>query len=283
MRFETLITPAELAPLLTDPQLLAVDCRFDLARPGAGEQDWRRGHVPGAVYAHLERDLSGPVTPQTGRHPLPSPQAFAATLSRWGIDARTQLVLYDDASGMFAARLWWMLRWLGHDAVAVLDGGLPAWHDSGGDIDTTVRSREPSVFQARLQPHMVVSTAEVVREMAERACLLVDARAPGRFRGDLEPIDSVAGHVPGAVNHPCQHNLGEAGRFLPADELAARWQATLRGRAASEVTCMCGSGVTACHDLLALEHMGLSGARLYAGSWSEWIRDPAREVARGDG
>lgn len=280
MRFETLIAPETLAPLLTDPRLLIVDCRYSLAHPGAGEQAWRQGHLPGAVYAHLERDLSAPVTPQTGRHPLPPPEVFATTLSRWGVASQTQVVAYDDASGMFAARLWWMLRWLGHDAVAVLDGGLAAWQTAGGDMDSAEPSPPPADFKVRLRPHMAVTTAEVVRELAEDACLLVDARAAERFRGDLEPIDRAAGHVPGAVNRPCQHNLDGAGRFLPADELAARWQDTLGGWTASQVICMCGSGVTACHDLLALECMGRRGARLYAGSWSEWIRDPARGVAR---
>ncbi len=283
MRYETLIAPGTLAPLLADPRLLVVDCRFDLARPDAGRQAWTQGHLPGAVYAHLERDLSAPVTPQTGRHPLPAPDVFAATLSRWGVDDQTQVVAYDDAAGMFAARLWWMLRWLGHDAVAVLDGGLAAWQACGGRMDTAEPSPRAAGFKARLRPLMAVTTAEVVRELAARACLLVDARAAERFRGELEPIDRVAGHVPGAVNRPCQQNLDPAGRFLPAGELALRWRETLGSRAPPQVICMCGSGVTACHDLLALECMGLHGARLYAGSWSEWIRDPSRGVARGAG
>ena len=283
MRFETLIAPETLAPLLAGPRLLVADCRFDLARPEAGEQAFRRGHLPGAVYAHLERDLSAPVTPQTGRHPLPEPAAFAATLSGWGVTDDTQVVAYDDAFGMFAARLWWMLRWLGHDAVAVLDGGLAAWQAAGGQLDTATPARQPAPFRMRLRPDMAVTTAAVEEQLADGRCLLVDARAAERFRGEVEPIDPVAGHVPGAVNHACQLNLDATGRFLPAGQLGARWQATLRGRAASEVVCMCGSGVTACHDLLAIQHAGLGGARLYAGSWSEWIRDPARGVARGEG
>lgn len=283
MRFETLIAPEQLVPLLADPRLLVVDCRFDLAHPAAGEQRWQQGRVPGAVYAHLERDLSAPVTPTSGRHPLPAPADFAATLSRWGVGEHTQVVAYDDAAGMIAGRLWWMLRWLGHDAVAVLDGGLAAWQACGGDLDAVARPREPAGFRVRLRPDMLVTTAQLTRELAAAACLLVDARAAERFRGEVEPLDTVAGHVPGAVNHPLQHNLGAAGRFLHDDELAARWRDTLRGHSASQLVCMCGSGVTACHNLLALERIGLQGARLYAGSWSEWIRDPARGVARGAG
>lgn len=283
MRFETLIAPEELAPLLADPRLLVVDCRFDLAQPAAGELCWRQGHVPGAIHAHLERDLSGPVTPQSGRHPLPEPGAFAATLSRWGVDGHTQVVAYDDSAGMYAARLWWMLRWMGHDAVAVLDGGLAAWRAAGGAVEAVARPRAPAVFEARPRPWMAVSTAEVAGELAAGACLLVDARGAERFRGEVEPIDRVAGHVPGAVNHAFQRNLGESGRFLPNDELESRWRGTLRERAAGQVICMCGSGVTACHNLMALERLGLRGARLYVGSWSEWIRDPARGVARGEG
>jgi thiosulfate/3-mercaptopyruvate sulfurtransferase len=281
MAFSTLLQAADLAGHLHDPDWLVVDCRFELTAPGAGELAWSKGHIPGAVYAQLDRDLSGPVTPQSGRHPLPAPERFAQTLSRWGVTQATQVVAYDGSAGVFAARLWWMLRWLGHDAVAVLDGGLQAWVAAGGRQDTTKNSREASEFAARPRPERVIDAAGLVRLLEAEACLLVDARAPERFEGRSEPLDTVAGHVPGAVNHPTQLNLGTDGRLLPSRELGQAWSRTLAGRAGAEIVCMCGSGVTACHDLLALEHIGMGGGRLYAGSWSEWIRDPGRPIAQG--
>jgi len=279
--FSTLLQPSDLMGHLADPHWLVMDCRFELADPGAGERAWAGGHVPGALYAHLDRDLSGPVTPQTGRHPLPSPDAFAATLSRWGITRGTQVVAYDAASGMFAARLWWMLRWAGHDRVAVLDGGLQSWLLAGGRLDRSVQQREPVAFQPAWRHSMALGTAEVAASLGDESLLVVDARGTERYEGRVEPIDPIAGHVPGAVNHPCTWNIGPDGRFLPPAALQQRWLETLGGRDPSAAACMCGSGVTACHDLLALEHAGLPGARLYPGSWSEWVRDPSRPVARG--
>jgi thiosulfate/3-mercaptopyruvate sulfurtransferase len=277
-----LLQPADLMGHLDDPGWLVVDCRFELSEPGSGQAAWSRGHIPGAIHAQLDRDLAGPVTPLSGRHPLPAPEAFAATLSRWGVARSTQVVAYDAASGMLAAaRLWWMLRWAGHDRVAVLDGGLPAWTSAGGSQDLSVRHLPPCAFELNLRAAATVTAAELQQSLARDGLLLVDARGPERFEGRAEPIDPVAGHVPGAVNHPCQWNLGPAGGFLAPADLLARWRATLGERNGPEVVCMCGSGITACHDLLALEHAGLSGGRLYAGSWSEWIRDPGRPVARG--
>jgi len=274
--FTMLTLAADLAGHLDDPHWLVVDCRFDLARPAAGEAAWQSAHIPGAVYAHLDRDLSGPVSADSGRHPLPHPAAFAATLSRWGVGPGVQVVAYDDAGGAVASRLWWMLRWAGHDAAAVLDGGLAAWVRAGGRLDASTRARPAGTFPLRTRAALVASAVEV----AAGEALVVDARAADRFAGRVEPIDPVAGHVPGAVNHPFQRNLADDGRFLPPAELAERWRATLGGRPGSEAICMCGSGVTACHDILALELAGQAGARLYAGSWSEWIRDPGRPVAR---
>jgi len=281
MAFSTLLQATTLIERLHDPDWLLVDCRFELTRPEAGELAWSKGHIPGALYAHLEEDLSGPVTPESGRHPLPAPERFAQTLSRWGITPRTQVITYDASSGVFAARLWWMLRWLGHDAVAVLDGGLQAWLSAGGGMDVSPPVRAPSEFVGRLRPGMTVSTAELASLLDRDACRLVDARAPERFEGRVEPLDPVAGHVPGAVNHPTSLNLGPDGRLRSPEALDNLWSATLAGRRGSDVVCMCGSGVTACHDLLALEQAGLGGGRLYAGSWSEWIRDPGRPVALG--
>ena len=281
MNFSTLLRPADLMGHLADPNWLVLDCRFELSDPGAGERAWAAGHIPGALHAHLDRDLSGPVTASTGRHPLPDRGAFAATLSRWGIQPVTQVVAYDASSGMFAARLWWMLRWAGHDRVAVLDGGLQGWTAAGGALDRWVQQRQAVRFEPAWRDDMVVATDELAPMIVRGDCVLVDARGPDRFEGRVEPIDPVAGHVPRAVHHPCQRNLNADGRFLPPAQLLERWRDTLGGRAPASAVCMCGSGVTACHDLLALEHAGLSGARLYAGSWSEWIRDPGRPVARG--
>jgi thiosulfate/3-mercaptopyruvate sulfurtransferase len=300
----TLIEPEELAAPLSrnaaaDSDWTVLDCRFDLPRPDWGASAYAAGHVPNALYAHLDRDLSGPITPGSGRHPLPSLGRLAETFGRWGIDDEVQVVAYDQGNGAFAARLWWLLRWAGHPKVAVLNGGFAAWQQAGLPTETAPGARQPRTFTPRPADIAVVSTAELERvlsagELATRASVLVDARGADRFAGENETIDPVAGHIPGARNHPFVRNVDAKGRFLPVEELRERWQATLGARArgggtlgAADVTdpkraiAMCGSGVTACHNLLALEIAGLSGARLYAGSWSEWIRDKARPVARG--
>lgn len=279
--FTTLIEPADLAGHLDDPHYLVLDCRYDLADTASGEASWTEGHIPGALYAHLDRDLAGPVTPVTGRHPLPDPGAFAATLSRWGVGETTQLVAYDAAGGAFAARLWWLARWAGHDAVAVLDGGLGAWRAAGGRLDRSVAQRTPTRFRFRGRHELAVDATGVAAALDAGTVPVVDARAPERFAGRVEPIDPVAGHVPGALNHPYTLNLGPDGRFLAPAELLRRWRESLGGTLADGAICMCGSGVTACHNILALERAGLAGAKLYAGSWSEWIRSPERPVARG--
>ncbi len=281
MSFTTLIRPEDLMGHLDDPRWLVVDCRFDLADPAAGESAWRESHLPGAAYLHLERDLSGATGPATGRHPLPEPEAFAATLGRLGVEPDTQVVVYDAGPGYFAARLWWMLRWVGHDAVALLDGGLAAWLAAGGRVDRSTRPRAASVVVPRPREEMLLDADQVRAGLEGGRLALLDARSAERFAGRVEPIDPVAGHVPGALNHPCSDNVGAGGAFLAPEELARRFAATLAGRDGRQVACMCGSGVTACHNLLALEVAGLGGARLYPGSWSEWIRDPARPVARG--
>jgi thiosulfate/3-mercaptopyruvate sulfurtransferase len=281
MSESTLVDARTLHAHLADPDWRVVDCRFDLANPAAGEAAFAAGHVAGAVYAHLDRDLSAPRTERSGRHPLPEPDAAAATFGRLGIDSRTQVVAYDDSAGMYAARLWWMLRWLGHERVAVLDGGLAAWRAAGFPLvveATAVARRE---FVPRPRERALVNADELDGLLEGIACLLLDARAPERYEGRTEPLDPKAGHVPGARNHPYVRNLGPDGRFLPAAELRERLLARLHGRAPSEVVSMCGSGVTACHTLLALEVAGLPGGRLYPGSWSEWCRDPSRPVATG--
>lgn len=278
----TLITTAELAASLSNPDWLVIDCRFELGKPDAGRLAWQAGHIPGAIYADLERDLSAPVTSRTGRHPLPAIGDIEATLSRFGVTAQTQVVCYDAGNAAYAARLWWMLRFVGHGAVAVLDGGFAAWVEESRALATATVARPPTAFVARPRPGMLIDAAGVAGALAQGE-LLVDVRGAERFAGTVEPLDTVAGHVPGAINLPFLGNLDARGRFLPASVLADRWRERTGNAEGRTAICMCGSGVTACQQLLALEAAGVSGARLYAGSWSEWIRDPSRPVARGEG
>jgi thiosulfate/3-mercaptopyruvate sulfurtransferase len=283
--FTTLIDARSLQGLLGDSGLVIIDCRFDLQNTDAGRNAYLKGHIPGAQYADLNKDLSAPVSSTSGRHPLPTPQAFAATVSTLGIGEDSQVVAYDEANASFAARAWWMLRWLGHRAAAVLDGGLQAWIGAGGALASGEERYHSSTPLRRVPPHAdaaaVIGAAEVAALLRDPRALLVDARAAERYAGAVEPIDSVAGHIAGAVNHPFMRNLRPDGRFLPAADLRRLWEERLAGRAPENVAAMCGSGVTACHNLLSLEIAGLSGAKLYAGSWSEWIRDPSRAIARG--
>jgi thiosulfate/3-mercaptopyruvate sulfurtransferase len=275
-----LISTQELADRLRDPALLIVDCRFNLLQPEWGRQQYQAGHVPGAVYASENEDLSGPVTPSTGRHPLPSPERFAATLGRWGFTPQSEVVAYDPGNGIAAARLWWMLRARGHRQARVLDGGFPAWQAAGLSVETATPARTPTEVQAK--PFVgVIATDELQQGLAERSLRLVDARSADRFAGQNETIDPVAGHVPGARNHPFALNFSADGHLLDTDTLRQRWQRNLAGVAPSQLVMMCGSGVTACNNLLALAALGIDGARLYADSYSQWIRDPTRPVATG--
>ncbi len=283
MEFRSLIDPAALARRLGDGRTVPIDCRFDLLRPAAGRDAYRSGHVPGARYASLDEHLSAPVTAGSGRHPLPDPARFATWLAGLGVGDDSVVVAYDDASGAYAARLWWMLRWIGHERVAVLDGGYAAWIAAGGAVETGEPAPpRPASLHARPDATAQLTTAEVEQALADPRCVLVDARAAERFTGATEPLDRVPGHVPGARNHPFVRNLGPDGRFLEAAELRRRWIDFLRGAAPTSVISMCGSGVTACHNLLALEIAGLHGAKLYPGSYSEWVANPARSVATGD-
>lgn len=278
----TLVSVETLAAHLNDAQWLIVDCRFDLTQPAAGEAAYGAGHLPGAIYAHLDRDLSSAITPTTGRHPLPDPERFAQTLSRWGVGADTQVIAYDADNGMYASRLWWLLRWVGHRAVAVLDGGLKAWTAAGHPVSTEIPARSPTRFQARPDRDLWLDADQVQARVQQPDWRLLDARAPERFLGKVEPLDKVAGHVPGARNHPFSTNLGSDGRFGAPEELRRRYEQSQAGVADDRTIVMCGSGVTACHLLLAMEVAGKPGARLYAGSWSEWIRDAKRPVATTD-
>jgi thiosulfate/3-mercaptopyruvate sulfurtransferase len=279
--FTTLIDPATLAQQLERDDLVIFDCRFDLANVHWGEAQFAEAHLPGAQYLHLDRDLSSAITPGSGRHPLPDPEVFAHRLGALGVDAECQVIAYDQGNGGHAARLWWLARWIGLSRVAVLDGGFAAWRAAALPVENTARLRAPRSLAAHVRPDAWVTSDEVDALRTRPGILLVDARGPERFAGRNETIDPVAGHVPGARNRPFLDNLGADGRFLPADELRRRWTTLLGTLPASGVIAMCGSGVTACHNLLALEHAGLPGARLYAGSWSEWIRDPRRPVASG--
>ena len=280
-----LIDATSLREALARHPIVLLEASFDLADPAAGEASWQNGHLPGSQYAHLERDLSGPKTARgpgfTGRHPLPSRAALAATVGRWGVSPTSNVVVMDRQGGPYAARLWWLLRWLGHSRVWVLDGGIQAWLAAGGALSADarpVRAQPPYPARSGSMPTM---TADAVQRALGRVCV-VDARAAERFRGDVEPLDSVAGHIPGALNRPFKDNLAASGCFKPSAQLAREFAQLLGGARPGEVVQQFGSGVTACHNLLAMEVAGLSGSRLYPGSWSEWSANPARPVARGD-
>ena len=277
-----LASPADVAARLSDPALVVVDVRHDLAQPDSwGEAQYRAGHVPGALFAHIDRDLSATKTGRNGRHPLPSVNEAEALFSRLGVDAGKQVVAYDQGGGMFAARLWWMLRWLGHDAVAVLDGGFDRWVREGRAVQTEVRVPQPAAFAAR-SIGAIVNAERLIEQLSRPHYVLVDARVPERYRGEVEPLDPVAGHIPGALNRPYGSNLTAAGTFKPADVLREEFARMLGDTPLEEVVHYCGSGVTACHNALAMEAAGLPGTRIYPGSWSEWVSDPARPVAVGD-
>ncbi len=276
----TLVDTATLAARLDDPRWIVFDCRHDLARPNAGREAYLKSHLPGARFMHLDEDLSAPVSGRNGRHPLPEPATFAAKLGAAGVGPDAQVVAYDDQGGTSAARLWWMLRWLGHDAVAVLDGGLGKWLRESRPVTAELPRVVPARFAPRPRPH-AVDVGFVAAHLGDAGVRLVDARSAERYRGEAEPIDPVAGHIPGAVNRFVRENLGPGGAFKPAVELRSEWQALLAGVAAEGVVHACGSGVAACHNLLAMEIAGLSGSRLYPGSWSEWCADPRRPVATG--
>jgi thiosulfate/3-mercaptopyruvate sulfurtransferase len=281
VKHTSLIDAAALAKQLESPNLALIDCRFDLAAPAAGAAAYLAGHIPGAVYAHLETDLSDRPGPGTGRHPLPSPARLAQRLGAMGVDANSQIVAYDAANGSMAARLWWLARWLGLRHVAVLNGGFSAWVAAGGAVQAGDAQPRGRSFAPSIDAAAAVTTAGVMNALQDPRLRLVDARAEERYAGTVEPIDARAGHVPGALNYPFMRNLTADGRFHPAAELRRRWLEFLAGTRPQDVIAMCGSGVTACHNLLALEAAGLPGARLYAGSWSEWIADPRRAVATG--
>jgi len=277
--YRTLVDCHTLALHLHDPDWVVVDCRFMLSKPDAGRAAYEAGHIPGARYAHLDNDLSGPKTPASGRHPLPDPVKLASTFGGWGIAHGKQVVAYDDSFGAMAARLWWLLRWMGHDHVALLDGGLPRWQREGHPMTTDMPPNHPQVFVPTLHNDMLADAMFVAKAVQDKHWLVMDARSEERFNGEIEPLDPVAGHIPGAINFPYEDNLHVSGRFESPEPLRELYLGQLQEVKPDHVIQMCGSGVTACHNILAMEHVGLAGARLYAGSWSEWIRDPSRPVA----
>ena len=282
MTYTTLISPEHLQPHLEDPAWLIVDCRSDLDDPDAGRAAYLEGHIPGAVFVDLEGDLSAPKTGSNGRHPLPSVEELTELFSDLGVAEGTQVVAYDNFGSAFAARLWWSLRYLGHDAVSVLDGGFTAWTSQDLPLGAGEESRPPTTFRANPRPAMLVDAEEVIRSLDNADLLLLDARSAPRYRGEEEPRDPIAGRIPGARNRYWGDNLEADDRFRPSDALKAEFEAVLAGALPANIIAYCGSGVTGCHNLLVMEHIGLSGGRLYAGSWSEWIADPTRPIAVGD-
>ncbi|MDH5632939.1 MAG: sulfurtransferase [Gammaproteobacteria bacterium] len=282
MSFTTLVSTSDLAAHLDDPDWVVIDCRFTLTDPGAGLRSFQEGHIPGARYANLNDDLSSPVTETTGRHPLPDVEALAAKLGQWGIDGSKQVVVYDDTFGAMAGRLWWLLKWMGHDKVALLDGVYPKWLRENRPVSAVQHAARPVTFVPSLRDQMLVSADQLQEQLAQGNCVLIDARSEERFTGEIEPLDKVAGHVPGAVNRPYDDNLDFSGELMTGDELREEFEELLGERPSGCIIHMCGSGVTACHNILAMEAAGLMGSRLYVGSWSEWITDSSRAIATGD-
>lgn len=278
--FSFLISANELAANLDNPAWVIVDCRHDLADPESGALAYAQSHIPGARFAHLDRDLSGPVIPGiTGRHPLPEIPQVVNLFSGWGITQNTQVIAYDDKAGGIAARLWWMLRWLGHDAVAVLDGGWQTWTSAGFPVTAVLPPVNPARFTPQPRPDWIADADKVDQIRQNPGYNVLDARAPERFSGEVEPIDPVAGHIPGAVNAPFSQNL-ENGRFKDPEILKSQFKSLTGDKPAEKIVFYCGSGVTACHGILAYAYAGLGDARLYPGSWSEWIADGSRPVVK---
>jgi thiosulfate/3-mercaptopyruvate sulfurtransferase len=279
----TLASVVELAAVLADPDVRVFDVRHDLVDHSAGRQAYDRGHIPGAHFLNHETDLAALKTGRNGRHPLPEREILAALMTTHGVTRQTQVVAYDASGGIYAAHLWWMLRWMGHEKVAVLDGGWQAWLAGHYPVSTDLPSSVATPSSEPFGPALAeaVDAAAVLANITEPAFTVIDARAANRFRGEVEPMDRVAGHIPGALNRPNGGNLGADGHFKPASELRSEFDALLGGRAATSIVHQCGSGITASHNLLAMEVAGLHGSRLYPGSWSEWSSDPSRPVATG--
>jgi len=279
MTYTTLVSTDTLNQQLNNPNWIIIDCRFSLADTEAGAKAYRYGHIPNARYAHLDKDLSSQITDFTGRHPLPNFSLLAKKLGAWGVTNNSQVIAYDDAGGAFAGRLWWLLRCMGHDKVAVLDGGIKQWQKQGLPITTALPAVKPTAFRAYLNDSAWLNAIQVENGTARKSVCLIDARTPERYRGEQEPIDPVAGHIPGALNRAFQLNLDSNGLFLTPEQLRKQFKQLIGTTSPEQVVHYCGSGVTACHNLLAMEYAGLTGSKIYAGSWSEWIRNKNRTVA----
>jgi thiosulfate/3-mercaptopyruvate sulfurtransferase len=280
MTYTTLISTEDLANNL-DRDWAFVDCRYDLQNEAWGREEYLRAHIPGAVYASLSHDMASHSGQGGGRHPLPDSRTLEATFGRLGVSNDRQVVLYDQETGMFASRLWWMLRYMGHDAAAVLDGGFPKWVREGRPVRSGAEDAAPARFRGAPRDQMRISIDQMMRTVRERSSLLIDARSPERFEGRSEPIDRVPGHIPGAVNHYYKRNMAPDGTMLPAGQLREQFAKVMGNQPAERTVMYCGSGVSACQNLLALEQAGITGVPLYVGSWSEWSSDPARPVQTG--
>jgi len=278
-----LIQADELATALAAGTAVVVDCRYQLGDSDAGYQAYGRGHIPGAYYVNLAKELAGTGPATAGRHPLPQPADFAQLLGRIGADQGRPIIAYDDAGGMMAARFWWLCRWLGHDQVMLLDGGWQAWLAAGGSVSTDVPTDHDGAPEYRLQKDMTIAAQQLQKALTQERCLLIDARAEQRYCGESEPMDPLAGHICGAVNHPCTNNLDADGKFLSPNRLLEMFTALLGDTPAQQVVHSCGSGVTACHNMLAMELAGLGGSRLFAPSWSGWIAQPGNLYQQGSG
>ncbi len=283
MSYTSFVSTHVLAEHLGDPDWIVFDCRFTLTAPEVGREHYLHDHVEGARYAHLDNDLSSSITPTTGRHPLPDKDQFVQWLRENGVTNNSQVVVYDESFGAVAGRLWWLLKWAGHDAVALLDGGYPKWRREGNKTSHELPEVTPSNFQANFRDDMIVSSDDVLEFVnGNNKIVLIDARAEERFSGDIEMLDKVAGHIPGAINFPFEDNLDMGGDFLSVEELKEQFNDLMKDSSPDKVIHMCGSGVTACHNIIGMEAAGLAGSKLYVGSWSEWITDSSHPIATGE-
>ena len=278
--YSSLISPKTVNEHLEDPNWRFFDCRYVLTEPDKKQAEFAESHLPGATYAHVNHDLAAPqIQGKTGRHPLPKIAELSKTFSAWGISSSTQVVVYDDAGGAYAVRLWWMLRWLGHDAVAVMDGGWPRWVQEGRQVTATLTVSEPKIFKASPRDNWLVTAEDIKADLHNYEVRILDARNSDRFQGINETLDPVAGHIPGAVSAPFVENLDEDGNWKSKSVLRLMYEKLLSGSPAEQAVSYCGSGITACHNILAMYHAGLGDSRLYCGSWSDWIADHKRPVA----
>lgn len=278
MDYTTLVSAQDTLEHLEDPNWRIIDCQFDLKDKSHGYQSYRKEHIPSAIYADLENDLSSPISANSGRHPLPAVSDICEKFSKWGIQTNTQVIVYDNVFGSYAARLWWLLKWLGHRKVAVLNGGLTFWKQAGYPLTSKMPTVNPVDFSAQPNMSMMVDTNYIANTLSTSVLTLIDVRDSERYKGLQEPIDKAAGHIPGAINIPWKTNLDQNGLYLNSSQLQTQYQEILKNQESQNLVFMCGSGVSACHSLVALENIGISHTKLYPGSWSEWIQDASRPI-----